>query len=70
MLAEVEERPKGSLPGLSKLKATILPKERSLVCFKSSGRRFCFGRGSDESSMFRTSIVQVEKMNKKVVLSV
>ena len=25
---------------------------RSLVCFRGSGRRFCFGRPSDVSSMF------------------
>ena len=42
----------------------------SLVCFRGSGRRcFCFGRGSGVSSMFWTSVVQVddvEQMNKKV----
>ena len=44
-------------------------KQGSLVCFLSSGSRcFCFGRGSGVSSMFSTSIVQVddvEEMNKK-----
>ena len=33
-------------------------------CFRGSGRRFCFGRGSDVSSEFWTSVVQVEQMNK------
>ena len=45
----------------------------SLVCFRGSGRRcFCFGRGSGVSSMFWTSVVQidvVEQMNKKVDLT-
>ena len=27
-------------------------KEISLVCFRGSERRFCFGRGSDDSSIF------------------
>ena len=37
------------------------------MCFRCFGRRFCFGQGSDVSSMFRTSVVQVvEQMNKKV----
>ena len=39
-------------------------------CFRGFGRRcFCFGRGSGVSSMFWTSVVQVddvEQMNKKV----
>ena len=42
----------------------------SAVCFRGSGRRcFCFGRGSGVSSMFWTSVVQVdvvEQMNNKV----
>ena len=45
----------------------------SLVCFRGSGRRcFSFGRGSGVSSMFWTSVVQVdvvEQMNKKVGLA-
>ena len=35
----------------------------SLVYFLGCGRRFCFGRGSDVSSMLWTSVVQVEQMN-------
>ena len=42
------------------------PKFGSFECFRSSGRWFRFGRGSDISSMLRTSIVQAEQMNKKV----
>ena len=38
----------------------------SLVSFRGSGRRFCFGRGSDVSSMFWIWVVQVEQMNKIV----
>ena len=34
--------------------------------FLRSGCRFCFGRRSDVSSMFWTSVVQVEQMNKNV----
>ena len=45
-------------------------KHKRVLCFRGSGRRcFCFGRGSGVSSMFWTSVVQVddvEKMNKKV----
>ena len=41
-----------------------------VLCFRGSGRRcFCFGRGSGVSSMFWTSVVQVdvvEQMNRKV----
>ena len=41
-----------------------------ILCIRSSGRRrFCFGRVSGVSSMFWTSVVQVddvEQMNKKV----
>ena len=37
----------------------------SLVRFRGSGRRFCFGRGSDISSMFWTCVDQVKQMNKK-----
>ena len=40
-----------------------------ILCFRGSGRRcFCFGRVSGVSSMFQTSVVQVddvEQMNKK-----
>ena len=42
--------------------------QRGVLCFRGSGRRcFCFGRGSGVSSMFWTSVVQVdvEQMNKK-----
>ena len=43
---------------------------RGDVCVRGSGRRcFCFGRSSGVSSMFWTSVVQVddiEQMNKKV----
>ena len=39
-----------------------------LTCFRVSGRLFCFGRGSDVSSMFWTSVVQVEQMNKNMGL--
>ena len=42
------------------------PMGRSLVCSRASGRRFCFGRSFDVSSMFWTSVVQVEQMDKKV----
>ena len=42
--------------------------QRGILCFQGSGRRcFCFGRGV--SSLFWTSVVQVdevEQMNKKV----
>ena len=41
-----------------------------LVCFLGPGHRFCFGRGSDVSSMFWICVVQGYKMNKKVDLSV
>ena len=51
------------------MKNTKIAKGVSLVCFRASGRRFCFGRGSDVSSMFCTSVVQVEQMNKKVDLT-
>ena len=41
-----------------------------IVSYRGSGRRcFCFGRGSGVSSMFWTSVVQVddvEQLNKKV----
>ena len=40
-----------------------------MVCFRGSGRRFCFGRGSDVSRKFWTSVVQGEQMNKKVDLT-
>ena len=43
---------------------------KNILCFRGSGRRcFCFGRGSGVSSMFWTSVVQVddvEQMNKIV----
>ena len=35
---------------------------RGLACFRSSGRRFRFGRGSDESSMFWRDV----QLNKKL----
>ena len=45
-------------------------KHQRVLCFRGSERRcFCFGRGSGVSSMFWTSVVQVddvEQMNKKV----
>ena len=44
-------------PKKSKLK-TKIAKGGSLVSFRGSGRRFCFGRGSDVPSMFWTCIVQ------------
>ena len=40
--------------------------EKVSVSFRCSGRRVCFGRGPDVSSIFWTSVVQVEQMNKKV----
>ena len=44
--------------------------QRGVLCFRGTGRRcFCFGRDSGVSSMFWTSVVQVddvEQMNKKV----
>ena len=44
--------------------------KRVVLCFRGSGRRcFCFGRGSDVWSMFRTFVIQVdgvEQMNRKV----
>ena len=46
-----------------------IAKGGSLVCFRSSGRRFCFGRGSDVSSMFWACVVQVEQTNKNVDLT-
>ena len=67
-----------SFGGIQKLqKSRILPKKIrvknnkvGILCFRGSGRRcFCFGRGSGVSSMFWTSVVQVddvEQMNKKV----
>ena len=33
----------------------------SLACFRGSGRRFCFRRGSDVSSMFWTSVFKLNK---------
>ena len=48
-------------------------KRGSLVCFRGSKSRcFCLGRGPGVSSMFWTSVVQVdvvEQMNKKVDLT-
>ena len=50
------------------VKNTKIVRGGPLVCFHGSGRRFCFGRGSDVSSIFWTSVFQVEQMNKKVDL--
>ena len=47
-----------------------IAKGRSLARFRGSGRWFCFGRGTDVSSMVWICIVQVEQMNKKVDLPV
>ena len=65
-------------PKISK-KSRIVPEKKSernggsLECFQGTGRRcFRFGRGSGVSSMFLTSVVQVdvvEQMNKKVDLT-
>ena len=51
------------------VKNTKTAKGGSFVCFRGSRRRFSFGRGSDVSSMFRTCVVEVEQMNKKVDLT-
>ena len=51
-------------------KSRIVPKKIRVKNTKGGNRRcFCFGRGSGVSSMFWTSVVQVddvEQMNKKV----
>ena len=47
------------------VKNTKIAKGGILSMFRGSGRRFCFGRGFDVSSMFWTSVVQIEQMNKK-----
>ena len=44
--------------GAEKLQVKIA-KGGLLVCFRGSGRHFCFERDSDISSMFWTSVVQV-----------
>ena len=64
----VSKHPKENVSEVQKseVKNTKIAKEGSLVCFWGSGHRFCFGRGLDVSSMFWTSVVQVEQMNKKV----
>ena len=49
---------------------TKIAKGVSLVCFRGSGRRFCFGWGSDKSSMFWTCVGKVKQMNKKLDVSV
>ena len=54
----------------SKLKTLRYPKGGSLVCFRGSGHRVCFGRVSGVSSMFWICVVQVEQLNKKVDISV
>ena len=56
---------KSHMPKKIQMKNTKIAKGRSLVCFRGSGRRFCFGRSSDVSSMFWICVVQVEQMNKK-----
>ena len=53
------------VPTKIEVKNIKIAKGGSLVCFQGSGRRFCFGRGSDVSSIFWTRIVQVEQMNNK-----
>ena len=41
-------------------------KGRSLVCFRGSRRQcFCYGQGSGVSSMFWTSVVQVDVVEQK-----
>ena len=57
------------MPKKIEVKNTKIAKGESLVCFQGSGRRFCFGRGSDVSSIFWTCIVQVEQMNNKTETS-
>ena len=55
----------------AEVKITKMAKGGSLVCFRGSGRRFCFSQGSDVLSMFWKSLVQVfEQMNKKWTLRV
>ena len=56
------------MPKIILVKNTKIAKGGSLVCFRGSARRFCFGRGSDVSRMFWICLVQVEQMNKKVDL--
>ena len=54
-------------------KSKVKTPKGGILCFRGSGRRcFCFGRGSGVSSMFWTSVVQVDalgQMNKKVFRS-
>ena len=61
---------KSSKKSLSAEKNRVKNTKGGVLCFRGSGRRcFCFGRGSGVSSMFWTSVVQVddvEQMNKKV----
>ena len=75
MSKQTKGRPFGVIKKVKK--SRIVPKKirvkntkGGILCFRGSGRRcFCFGRGSDVSSMFWTSVVQVddvEQMNKKV----
>ena len=55
-----------SLIAPKQIKLKKIAKGGSLVFFRGSGRRFCFGRGSDISSMFRISIVQVQQMEQSL----
>ena len=45
-------------------KTSKLKTSGSLASFRGSGRRFCFGRYSDNSIMCLTSVLQVEQTNK------
>ena len=53
----------------NKVKDIKIAKGGYLVCFRGSGRRFCFERGFNVYSMFWTCLVQVEQINKKVNLA-
>ena len=79
MSKQTERRPFGAIQKNSKKSRIVSEKiqvkntKGSLVCFRGSARRcFCFGRGFGVSSMFRTTVVQVdvvEQMNKKMDLT-
>ena len=56
---------KKQVPKKKQFKNTNIAK---ILCFRDSGRRFCFGRGFDVYSMFWICVVQVEQMNKKVAV--
>ena len=83
LVAKCEKKIKGGPLGffeihcIAKYRRNIVPKKirvktpkGGILCFRGSVRRcFCFARGSGVSSMFWTSVVQiddVEQMNKKV----